>query len=159
MSIVIRPGESRDLPSVLALVRALAEFEKLPCLDDDDAADRFAADFSRGRFQLFVAASQDTLVGYALYFFNYSTFLVRPSLYLEDLFVEPSQRGRGVGGRLMRTLAAEAVRQGCGRFEWTTLDWNVRAQKFYRALGAEMLDGWRGFRVAGEALERLASSA
>jgi GNAT superfamily N-acetyltransferase len=153
----IRAGQARDLPSVLRLVAALAEFEKLPG-PDADAVARFGADFARGRFSLFVAESDGTLVAYALYFYNYSTFLVRPSLYLEDLFVEPSARGQGLGERLMRTLAAEAVRQGCGRFEWCVLDWNVRAQKFYQSLGAELLHAWKVCRVTGPALDQLGAS-
>jgi GNAT superfamily N-acetyltransferase len=158
MSIVIRAAEARDLPSVLTLVRGLAEFEKLPG-PDDGAEARFAADFARGRFAVLVAAAPDdgALVGYALYFFTYSTFEARPSLYLEDLFVTPSARGQGLGERMMRALAAEAVRAGCARFEWTVLDWNVRAQKFYAGLGAELLDMWRVCRVSGERLTRLAT--
>lgn len=152
----IRPAEARDLPSVIALIRGLAEFEKLP--GPDAAAEaRFYDDFARKRFSLLVADGRE-LVGYALYFFTYSTFLAQPSLYLEDLFVRPEARGHGVGGRFMRRLAEEAVREGCGRFEWTVLDWNVRAQQFYRGLGAELLDDWRVCRVAGPALTRLATS-
>ena len=98
------------------------------------------------------------VIGYALYFFTYSTFLAQPSLYLEDLFVHPGARGRGIGERFMRALAAEAVRRGCGRFDWTVLDWNVRAQKFYRSLGAEVMPGWWTCRLTGEALTQLASS-
>jgi GNAT superfamily N-acetyltransferase len=159
MSAVIRAAEARDLPSVVALVRGLADFEKLPG-PDDGAEARFAADFARGRFRVLVGAAPDDgrLLGYALYFFTYSTFEARPSLFLEDLFVTPSARGHGLGGRLMRALAAEAVREGCARFEWTVLDWNVRAQKFYASLGAEMLDQWRVCRVTGERLTRLAAA-
>jgi GNAT superfamily N-acetyltransferase len=155
----LRAGEARDLPSVLRLVTALADFENLPG-PDADAAGRFAADFARGRFQLLVAeAAGGELVGYALYFFTYSTFLAQPSLYLEDLFVTPPARGDGIGDRFMRALAAEAVRQGCGRFEWSVLDWNVRAQKFYRGLGAEMMDAWNLCRVTGAALTALGTAS
>ncbi|MDB4970705.1 MAG: acetyltransferase domain protein, partial [Myxococcales bacterium] len=105
-----------------------------------------------------VAETRGTIIGYALYFFTYSTFLAQPSLYLEDLYVEPSARGRGLGARFMRTLAAEALRRGCGRFEWTVLSWNVRAQKFYRSLGAELLEDWRICRVSGDGIKRLASA-
>lgn len=154
--IEIRPAETRDLPSVIALVRGLADFEKLP--GPDAAAEaRFYDDFARGRYRLLVADAGGALVGYALYFFTYSTFLAQPSLYLEDLFVQPDARGRGLGERFMRRLAAESLREGCGRFEWTVLDWNVRAQKFYRSLGAELLDDWRVCRVTGEALRTLSS--
>ena len=154
---VIRAAEARDVPAVIALIRALAEFEKLPG-PDEAAAERFAADFHERRFQLLVADTRGTVIGYALYFFTYSTFLAQASLYLEDLFVEPAARGRGIGERFMRRLAAEAVQQRCGRFEWTVLDWNVQAQKFYRGLGAELLDDWRVCRVTGAALTRLAST-
>jgi GNAT superfamily N-acetyltransferase len=151
----IRAAEPRDLPSVVGLVRALADFEKLPG-PDEAAARRLIDDFAAGRYSLFVAEAGDDIVGYALYFFTYSTFLARPSLYLEDLFVHPSARGRGVGERFMRALANEAERRGCGRFEWTVLDWNVDAQKFYRRLGAEILPSWWICRVTGEGLTALA---
>jgi GNAT superfamily N-acetyltransferase len=154
---LIRAAETRDLPAVIALVRALAEFEKLPG-PDEAAAARLADDFARGRYSLLVADAGGSVVGYALYFFTYSTFLAQPSLYLEDLFVHPAARGRAIGERFMRRLAAEAVRAGCGRFEWCVLDWNVGAQKFYRGLGAELLDAWRVCRVTGDALKRLAES-
>src|SRR5262245_14964771 len=157
-SAVIRPAEPRDLPAVVALVRALADFEKLPG-PDDAAARRLADDFAAGRYSLLVADSSAGVVGYALYFFTYSTFLAQPSLYLEDLFVHPDARARGIGARFMRALADEALRRGCGRFEWTVLDWNVGAQKFYRGLGAELLDDWRVCRVSGDGLRLLAASA
>jgi len=152
---IIRAAEARDLPAVVGLVRALADFEKLEG-PDDAAARRLADDFAAGRYSLLVADDGERIVGYALYFFTYSTFLARPSLYLEDLFVHPSARGRGVGERFMRALAKEADRRGCGRFEWTVLDWNVDAQKFYRRLGAEILPSWWICRVTGEGLTALA---
>jgi GNAT superfamily N-acetyltransferase len=154
---LIRAADARDLPAVIALVRGLAEFEKLPG-PDDAAAARLVDDFARGRFSLLVAETRGTVVGYALYFFTYSTFLAQPSLYLEDLFVHPAARGRTVGERFMRRLADEALGAGCGRFEWCVLDWNVRAQKFYQSLGAELLDDWRVCRVTGAAIKRLAES-
>ena len=152
----IRAAEPGDLPSVVGLVRALADFEKLPG-PDAAAARRLTDDFAAGRYSLLVAEQAAQVIGYALYFFTYSTFLARPSLYLEDLFVHPAARGRGIGERFMRALAKEAKRRGCGRFEWTVLDWNVDAQKFYRRLGAEILPGWWTCRVTGEQLEALAS--
>lgn len=94
--------------------------------------------------------------GFALFFHNFSTFLGRPGLYLEDLFVRPSHRGRGIGAALLRELARLAVARGCGRLEWSVLDWNTPAIGFYRALGAEPQDGWTVHRVTGAALERLA---
>jgi len=153
---IIRAATARDLPSVVGLVRALAEFEKLDG-PDDAAAQRLAADFGAGRFSLFVAERAGELVGYALYFFTYSTFLAKPSLYLEDLFVHPNARGAGIGERFMRALAGEAVVRDCGRFEWTVLDWNVNAQKFYRRLGAEVMASWWTCRVTGDGLTQLAA--
>ena len=154
----IRQGGARDLPAVVALVAQLAEFEKLPG-PDAGALGRMSADLARGRFHLLVAESEGAVIAYALYFFTYSTFRALPSLYLEDLFVQPSARGQQIGERLMRALAAEAVRNDCGRFEWTVLDWNVRAQKFYSSLGAELLAEWRVCRVDGDALTKLAARA
>jgi GNAT superfamily N-acetyltransferase len=151
----IRAAEARDLPPVVGLVRALADFEKLEG-PDEAAARRLADDFAAGRYSLLVADDGERIVGYALYFFTYSTFLARPSLYLEDLFVHPGARGQGIGERFMRALAKEAVKRGCGRFEWTVLDWNVDAQKFYRRLGAEVMSSWWTCRVTGDALTALA---
>ena len=153
---IIRAAEARDLPAVVGLVRALADFEKLEG-PDDAAARRLADDFAAGRYSLLVADDGERIVGYALFFFTYSTFLARPSLYLEDLFVHPGARGRGIGERFMRALAKEAVARGCGRFEWTVLDWNVEAQKFYRRLGAEVMSSWWTCRVTGESLAKLAT--
>jgi GNAT superfamily N-acetyltransferase len=155
--VTIRAAEARDLPAVVALVRALAEFEKLPG-PDDAAARRLADDFAAARYSMFVADAGGHVVGYAIYFFTYSTFLAKASLYLEDLFVHPGARGRGIGERFMRALAAEAARRGCGRFEWTVLDWNVDAQKFYRRLGAEVMSSWWTCRVTGDGLTQLAEN-
>lgn len=154
----IRPAEARDLPAVAALVSELADFEKLPG-PDDAARARLGADFARGRFRLLVGERDGRVVAYALYFFQYSTFRAAPTLYLEDLYVQPAERGAGVGERLMQQLAAVAVAEGCARFDWTVLDWNVGAQKFYRALGAEVMSTWWTCRVEGEALPKLASHA
>ena len=156
----IRPGEPRDLPAVVELIRGLAEFERLPGPTDEEAA-RFAEHFRARYFDLLVADEAGepggALVGYALFFMNYSTFRVRPSLFLEDLYVRPASRSRGLGGALMRRLAAVAVERGCARFEWTVLDWNVRAQSFYRSLGARLLPEWRICRVDGDDLPQLAA--
>ena len=105
---------------------------------------------------MLIAELDGTPAGFALFFHNYSTFLARPGLYLEDLFVRPELRGRGVGRRLLERLAAISVDRGCGRFEWSVLDWNEPAIRFYRNLGARPLAGWTVFRVTGAALERLA---
>jgi GNAT superfamily N-acetyltransferase len=143
---VIRPAAAHDLPAVVTLIRALADFEQLPG-PDEAAADRLAADFVGERYQVLVAEIDRRVVGFALYFMTYSTFLARPSLYLEDLFVLPEARRRGIGTAFFRRLIELAKERGCGRFEWTVLDWNEPAQSFYRSLGAEVLPDWRICRM------------
>src|SRR5262245_3393265 len=122
--ITIRPGTSADLDPVIELIRGLADYEKLPG-PDAAAALRFKADFAHQppRFELQVAEQDGVVIAYSLYFMTYSTFLARPSLYLEDLYVRPESRGHGIGERLLRALAQVAAERGCGRFEWTVLDW------------------------------------
>jgi GNAT superfamily N-acetyltransferase len=154
MGFLIRPARSADLPGVIALVRALADFEKLEG-PDADAASRFSADFESNRFGLLVADRDGDVVGYALYFMTYSTFLARPSLFLEDLFVRPDARRLGIGTAFLKELARRAVEAGCGRFEWAVLDWNQPAQQFYFGLGAELLADWRVCRIAGAKLSAL----
>lgn len=156
---LLRPATSADLGPVMRLIRALAEFEALPG-PDAGAEARFHADFTATppRFELEVAERDGEIIAYALYFMTYSTFLARPSLYLEDLFVHPAHRSQGIGEALLRRLAARAVERGCGRFEWTVLDWNISAQEFYRRLGARLLPEWRVCRMDGEALSRLTAS-
>jgi GNAT superfamily N-acetyltransferase len=151
---LIRAATRNDLPAIVALVRALAEFEKLP--GPDAAAEaRLAGDFERERFGVLVAEIDGRVVGFALYFMTYSTFLGRPSLYLEDLFVLPEARRRGIGTGFFQRLIEMARELGCGRFEWTVLDWNEPAQNFYRSLGADVLPDWRICRVLlGEAAAR-----
>jgi GNAT superfamily N-acetyltransferase len=156
--VVLRAARAADLPAVLQLVRELATFEQLPG-PDEDAAQRFAADFARQRFGLWVADASGEVAGYALHFMTYSTFLARPSLYLEDLYVRPERRRLGIASGLLRALARHANELGCGRFEWTVLDWNEPAQAFYRSLGAEVLPDWRVCRVSGEALVALANAS
>jgi GNAT superfamily N-acetyltransferase len=150
----IRAATEADLPAVVELIRGLAEFERLPG-PDETAADRLRQHFRQGRFGLVVAEGTAGLVAYALYFFNYSTFNARPSLFLEDLYVRPESRSAGIGARLLGHLARVAVAEGCCRFEWTVLDWNERAQSFYRSLGARVLPDWRVCRVDGAALAAL----
>ncbi|HEX9298292.1 MAG TPA: GNAT family N-acetyltransferase [Polyangiaceae bacterium] len=156
MDFVIRPARSSDLPAVIALVRALADFEKLEG-PDAEAESRFFADFEAKRFELLVAEREVEVVGYALYFMTYSTFLARPSLFLEDLFVRPDARRLGIGTAFLRELARRAVEAGCGRFEWAVLDWNHPAQQFYFGLGAELLAAWRVCRIDGAKLSALAT--
>ncbi|MEK6349517.1 MAG: GNAT family N-acetyltransferase [Burkholderia sp.] len=141
-------------------MRELAEFESLTHLfvateaDLDDAL--FGPNPAAGAL---VATQGDAVVGYALYFQNYSTFLGKRGLYLEDLYVRPACRGTGIGTRLLRALAALAVERRCGRFEWTVLDWNQPAIDFYERLGATVLPDWRVVRVTGEQLAALAQPA
>jgi GNAT superfamily N-acetyltransferase len=144
---LIRAATTDDLPAIVELVRALAEFEKLPG-PDAEAEARLAGDFERGRFQVLVAEIDGGMVGFALYFMTYSTFRGRPSLYLEDLFVLPEARRRGIGTAFFGRLVEVAKQLGCGRFEWTVLEWNEPAQNFYRSLGADVLPDWRICRIA-----------
>ncbi|AOK46460.1 GCN5 family acetyltransferase [Burkholderia sp. MSMB617WGS] len=156
-TIAIRAAAAADVPAMLALMRELAEFEKLTHLFVATEANLADALFgARPSVEALVAENGGAIVGYALYFHNYSTFLGRRGLYLEDLYVQPSQRGTGLGTQLLRRLAAIAVERRCGRFEWTVLDWNQPAIDFYRKMGADVLPDWRVVRVTGDALARLA---
>ena len=156
----ILPATPADVPLLLELIRELAEFERLLHAVDADAARLQAALFSaRPDAAAVVARLGDQPVGFALYFHNFSTFRGRRGLYLEDLYVRPVARGRGVGKALLAHLAGIAVARGCARFEWSVLDWNQRAIDFYRSMGAEPMDEWTVFRVSGAALETLAQQA
>jgi ribosomal protein S18 acetylase RimI-like enzyme len=153
----IRPATPADVPLILALVRELADYERAPdavvateaMLHDALFGPRPAAEVVLG----FEGAEP---AGFALFFHNFSTWLGRRGLYLEDLFVRPAFRGRGYGRTLLARLAAIAVERGCGRMEWSVLDWNEPAIGFYRSLGAEAMDEWTVFRLAGDALDRIA---
>ncbi|MCD9097242.1 GNAT family N-acetyltransferase [Luteimonas fraxinea] len=157
--IVLRPARPDDVPLVLALIRELAEYERLSdavVADTDLLADALFGDAPAA--EVVIAEVDGTPAGFALFFHTFSTFLGRRGLYLEDLFVRPAYRGRGIGTQLMRHLAALAVARDCGRFEWTVLDWNAPAIGFYRALGAQPQDGWTVQRVEGDALRPLAKT-
>lgn len=153
----IRPGSADDADALLDLVIALAEYETLPP-PDAAARDRLVRDGfgAKPRFRLLFAEVDARAVGYALFFDAYSSFLARPTLYLEDLFVLPDHRGTGLGGALFQAVAAEAVRLDCGRMEWAVLTWNQLAIDFYRRLGAEMLADWQTCRLAGDTLRAVA---
>lgn len=154
--ITIRPAIAMDGPRYLDLVRALAEFEHLTPPDAAAAGRLLEHAFGpRPRYELRVAEVRGEVQAYAAFFETYSTFLALPSLYVEDLFVHPGARRRGIGSALMHHLAALALRRGCGRMEWAVLDWNAGAQRFYAALGARTLDEWRTCRVDGLALQSL----
>jgi GNAT superfamily N-acetyltransferase len=156
---MIRPATSHDVPLILQFIRELAEYEKLAhevCATEEQLhATLFGP---RAVAEVLIASADDEPVGFAVFFANYSTFLGRPGLYLEDLFVRPEARGRGIGRELLEYLARLTVERGWGRLEWRVLDWNAPSIAFYKKLGAEPLDDWTVFRVTGEALQRLAAN-
>jgi GNAT superfamily N-acetyltransferase len=157
MTIRIEPATAADVPVILALIRELAEFERL--LDQCIATPEQLRDTlfgARPSAEVILCRIEGEVAGFALFFHNYSTFLARPGLYLEDLYVRQKFRGQGCGEALLRRLAQIAVERGCGRFEWSVLDWNQRAIDFYKSLGAVPMDEWTLYRVTGEALTRLA---
>lgn len=155
--LVIRRGTERDVPTILELIRGLAEYERLAHEMEATAARVRAHGFGRRPyFETIICRRGGTPVGFALYFFTYSTFLARPTLYLEDLFVRPEARGTGAGKALLRALARIAVRRGCGRLEWAVLDWNRPAIGFYKRLGAKLRRQWILTRLTGAPLRRLA---
>jgi len=146
-----------DVPQILDLIRGLAEYEQLSHICIATNADIHAALFAdKPSAEVVMAWHADTVAGFALFFHNFSTFLGRPGLYLEDLYVRPEFRGRGYGRSLLLHLASLAVERRCGRFEWSVLDWNAPAIGFYEALGASVLPEWRICRATGKALERMA---
>jgi GNAT superfamily N-acetyltransferase len=156
-SLVIRRGTRRDVPVILSLIRGLAEYERLAHQMEATAARVRTHGFGRRRyFETLICRRGGEPVGFALYFFTYSTFLARPTLYLEDLFVRPEERGAGAGKALLRALARIAVRRGCGRLEWAVLDWNRPAIGFYKRLGAKLRREWILTRLTGAPLRRLA---
>jgi GNAT superfamily N-acetyltransferase len=156
-SVEIVPAVEADAPVVLELIRALAAYEKLTHLVSATEDDLRTWLFGPRKIAEVVLARVDARpVGFALFFHNFSTFLGKPGLYLEDLFVIPEWRGRGVGRRLIAHLASIAVERGCGRMEWSVLDWNEPAIRFYTSLGAAPMPEWRICRLTGEALARAA---
>lgn len=158
--VALRPATAADVPLILGFVQELAEYERAPdechATEPALAATLFPNDGSAPAAEVVIAELDGAPVGFALWFHNYSTWEARRGLYLEDLFVRPAARGRGVGRALLEHLAAVAVARGCGRFEWSVLDWNAPAIGFYEALGAREMREWRIMRVDGEALPRLA---
>ncbi len=155
--VAIRPARAGDAAAILALVRALADYEHLRHEVVAGEADLDAALFGTApRVFCDLAETDGRAVGLALWFYNFSTFAGRHGIYLEDLFVVPEMRGQGIGRRLIAGLAERCVRENLARLEWAVLDWNAPAIAFYRACGAGMLDDWRVCRVTGDALARLA---
>jgi GNAT superfamily N-acetyltransferase len=153
----VRPARPEDAPRLLELVEALADYEKLP-RPDAAARERLVHDgFGPApRFQLLIGERDGVPAGYALFFETYSSFLARPTLYLEDLFVHPDHRKSGLGLALFRAVAGEAARRNCGRMEWAVLTWNRLAIDFYERLGAAAQEDWRTFRLTGDALSAVA---
>jgi GNAT superfamily N-acetyltransferase len=154
----IEPASERDVPLILQLIKGLAEYEKLAhevvATEDSLRASLFGV---RPDAEVVIAYSGSEAVGFALFFHNYSTFLGKRGLYLEDLFVLPAWRGRGAGQALLTYLARLAEERGCGRFEWSVLDWNEPAIRFYERMGARLMEEWRICRVTGDALTAMAS--
>jgi GNAT superfamily N-acetyltransferase len=160
MAITIRTAVPADVPQILVFIRALAAYERAPDAVTATEANLLNDGFGPNPFYFCLIAEQDGHpAGFALYFFNYSTWWGRPGIYLEDLFVHPEFRGLGIGKALLQKVAAIAIEKGCTRLNWEVLDWNTPAIDFYRAMGAEFLDEWRNVRVSGEALNRLAGAA
>jgi len=156
----IRPAAIGDVPTILGLIRELATYERAP--HEVSATEQQLVDVLFGEkpaAEVLLAFENENAVGFAVYFFNFSTWLGRPGLYLEDLFVRPEQRGKGYGRALLVELAKIARDRGCGRMEWAVLDWNEPAIDFYRKLGAKPMDEWTVFRLTGDGIERLAQSA
>jgi GNAT superfamily N-acetyltransferase len=160
MSVSIRAAQQSDVAALHVLIRALADYEKLTAQVVGTAQDLQRELFSeRPVIEAVIAWDEESALGFALYFHNYSTFLARRGLYLEDLFVVPEARGRGIGKALMRHCASVAVERGCGRFEWAVLDWNQPAIEFYQSIGATMLPDWRICRISGDVLKRFAAAS
>lgn len=153
----IRFAAREDIPTILEFIRALAAYEKM---EDQVIADETLLEtwvFEKRKAEVLLAFEGDTPVGFALFFHNFSTWLGRAGIYLEDLFVLPEYRGRGYGKLLLKRLARIAVQRGCGRLEWACLDWNEPSIAFYKSVGATALDEWTTYRVTGDALLALAS--
>jgi GNAT superfamily N-acetyltransferase len=157
MGALIRAAAPADVSAIFALMMELAEFEKLTHLfvaTEDGVRDALFG--PRPAAEALVAEESGQIVGYALFFHNFSTFLGKRGLYLEDLYVRPNLRGSGLGTKMLRALAALAVERQCGRFEWSVLDWNQQAIDFYEKMGATVLPDWRIVRITGESLDQLA---
>lgn len=153
--LAIRPAVREDIPLILTFIRELADYEKL--LHEVVATPELLEEwlFRRETARVLIAEDGGEPVGFALYFHNFSTFLGRGGIYLEDLYVRPAARGKGIGKALLKALAKIALSEGCGRLEWWCLDWNQPSIDFYRSMGAQPMDEWTVYRVTGEALEKL----
>lgn len=155
----IRPADRDDIPLILGFIRELAEYEKLAdqaIADPEQMAEHLFG--PRPYAEVLIGEVDGAPAGFALFFHNYSTFLGKPGIYLEDLYVRASARGTGLGKTLLSTLARLAVERGCGRLEWSVLDWNAPAIGFYQQLGAQPLDEWTVYRLTGPALLQVANT-
>ena len=158
MSLEIRKAKREDTGIILDLIMKLADYEELTDMVTATEAKLEETMFNEQPYaHCLLAYWNGEPVGYALYFFNFSTFLAKPGLYLEDVFVVPENRGNGIGKELLLALARVAKERDCGRMEWVALDWNTRAHDFYLNLGAKMHEEWKLFRATGESLDKLAS--
>ena len=158
MMLNIRPTTAEDVPLILQFIRELAEYEKLAhAVVADEATLRGELFGAQPVAECVIAEYDGVAVGFALYFHNFSTFVGRRGLYLEDLFVKTEMRGKGIGKALLVYLAQLAQARNCGRFEWAVLDWNEPSINFYKSLGAEPMNEWTVYRLTGETLEALAS--
>jgi len=158
-ALLIRPATVADVPLILQLIRDLATYERAP--NDVTATEEQLAGVLFGEkpsAEVLLAFEDETAVGFAVFFHNFSTWLGRPGLYLEDLFVKPEMRGKGYGRALLVDLARIARERGCGRMEWAVLNWNDPAIEFYRKLGAKPMDEWTVFRLTGDGIAKLAES-
>ena len=157
MGTVIRSATAEDVAQILAFIRALATFERAPdavvATEEGLLRDGFGPN---PYYSCLIAEHDGQPAGFALFFYNYSTWMGRPGIYLEDLFVLPEFRGLGMGKALLQRVAAVALEKGCQRLQWAVLDWNTPAIDFYSAMGAEFMDEWRNVRLGGEAIKRLA---
>lgn len=154
--VTFRKAERKDVGLILEFIRGLAEYEKME--DEVVATEEILEEwlFEKEKAEVIFAVVDGVEVGFALYFHNFSTFLGRAGIYLEDLFVKPEYRGNGYGKAILKKLAAVAVERGCGRLEWSCLDWNQPSIDFYLSLGAVQMSDWTGYRVTGETLKTLA---
>lgn len=156
----LRPATPADVEAIFQLILALADYEKLNHQVTGSGEQLRSHLFgARPYANALVAEVEQKIVGFALYFYNYSTFLTKPGIYLEDLFVLPAYRRLGIGTALLKALAQQAIAEGCGRLEWSVLDWNAPAIAFYKRMGADVLPDWRICRVDGVSLKTLAGEA
>lgn len=156
MSLGFRNAQRNDVGLILQFIRELADYEKMLSEVVADEATLEEWIFDKQKAEVIFALEGEKEVGFALYFHNFSTFLGRAGIYLEDLYVKPEYRGKGYGKAILKKLASIAVERGCGRLEWWCLDWNKPSIDFYRSLGAEPMDDWAVYRIAGETLTNLA---